>query len=284
MNSSKIQEAQNEICFLKIQYAARVSYNRAEKYNFLAWFACIVSAFSIFLPSALDESILNGIPFLFDFVAVVFYIKTCNNVKWGACLRKYFDAKVIGINPNQFSKSEEQSIIEKAENLFSQHNSDGWIQIGNTGRDNSPGVKDWYEFTKPLDGVDAQFECQRQNVWWNKKMTSRRIPISIIIGVCISIVFLFVIRVTNRSVLNTLLCSGGIILKICERVCENIKYIRISNQIDGSKKTIEVKPEWEHIEQLQLFIDERRAINVLESNSVHKKIAAKLSALYSKSA
>lgn len=284
MNSSKIQETQNEICFLKIQYAAHVSYNTAEKYNFLAWCACIISAFSIFLPSALHESILNGIPFLFNFVAVVFYIITCNNVKWGARLRKYFDAKVIGINPNQFSKSEEQNIIEKAEILFSQHHSDGLIQVGNTGRDNPPGVKDWYEFTKPLDGVDAQFECQRQNVWWNKKMTLCRIPISIIIGICISIVFLFVMQAINRSVLNTLLCSGGIILKICERACENIKYMRVSNRIDGSKETIEVKPEREHIEQLQLLIDERRVINVLESNSVHKKIAAKLSALYSKSA
>lgn len=284
MNSSKIQEQQNEMRFLKVQYAARVCFNSAEKYNCLAWFACIISAFSILLPNTCHECVLNGLPFVFDIFAILFYTITCRNVSWGARLRRYFDANVLGINPSQFSKSEAQDVIEKAEIVFSRHQSDGLIQIGNTGRDNPPGVKDWYEFTKSLDGVDAQFECQRQNVWWNKKMTQRRIPISIVVGICISIAFLFVMRTMNRSVLNTLLCSGGIILKICERAWENIKYMRVSMQIDGSKRTIEVKPELEYVEQLQLFIDERRAICVLESNPLHRKIAAKLSALYSKSA
>lgn len=83
--------------------------------------ACIVSAFSIFLPDAWHTFIVNGIPFVFDFVAAIFCALTQKNVYWAAYLRKYFDVNVIGINPGQFSKAEEQNILEKAETVFSAH-------------------------------------------------------------------------------------------------------------------------------------------------------------------
>lgn len=269
--------------FLKIQYAARRCFNAAENYNYFAWLACIVSAFSIFLPDAWHTFIVNGIPFTFDFVAVIFYALTQKNVYWGAYLRKYFDANVIGINPSQFSKSEEQNILEKAETVFSAHPHDGLIQIRNTGHDVPPGVKNWYEFSTPLNAVEAQFECQKQNIWWDKKMSQRKIPIIVFGGISIIACFGFSMHILNRSILTTLLCSSGIILKLFERLYENIKYIQVSLQIDGSKETIEIKPEEKYVEHLQSLIDERRGINVLELNSVHKKVAAKLSALYSKS-
>ena len=282
MSSQEIQKRQNEMRFLKIQYAARVCFNAAEKYNYFAWFACIVSAFSILLPDTGHTFILNGIPFVFDFVAAIFCVLTQKNVYWGARLRKYFDANVIGINPSQFSKTEEQSVIEKAEAIFSTHPHDGLIQTRNTGHDIPPGVKDWYEFSTPLNAVDAQFECQKQNIWWDKKMSQRKIPRILFVGICIIAAFGFSMHILNRSILTTFLCSSGIILKIFERLYENIKYIQVSLQIDGSKETIEVKPEEKYVEHLQSLIDERRGINVLESNSIHKKVAAKLSALYSK--
>ena len=280
MSSQEIQTRQNEMKFLKIQYAARRCFNAAENYNYFAWLACIVSAFSIFLPDAWHTFIVNGIPFTFDFVAVIFYALMQKNVYWGAYLRKYFDANVIGINPSQFSKSEEQNILEKAETVFSH---DGLIQIRNTGHDVPPGVKNWYEFPTPLNAVEAQFECQKQNIWWDKKMSQRKIPIIVFVGISIIACFGFSMHILNRSILTTFLCSSGIILKLFERLYENIKYIQVSLQIDGSKETIEIKPEEKYVEHLQSLIDERRGINVLELNSIHKKVAAKLSALYSKS-
>lgn len=103
------------------------------------------------------------------------------------------------------------------------------------------------------------------------------------VGIFIIAGFGFSMHILNRSILTTLLCSSGIILKLFERLNENIKYIQVSLQIDGSKETIEIKPEEKYVEHLQSLIDERRGINVLELNSIHKKVAAKLSALYSRS-
>lgn len=51
MNSSLITKRQNEDFSLKVQYAARVCFNKAELYNEWSWLACLVSAFSVLIPS-----------------------------------------------------------------------------------------------------------------------------------------------------------------------------------------------------------------------------------------
>lgn len=104
MNSNIIQERQNDEDLLKVQFAARVSFNSAEKFNHFAWIACIVSAFSIFLPSGWPMCIINGIPFIADIFAFLFSIVTSWKVKQASTLRKYFDSYVLDIQLNQFSK------------------------------------------------------------------------------------------------------------------------------------------------------------------------------------
>lgn|SRR5699024_6187328 len=86
----------------------------------------------------------------------------------------------------------------------------------------------------------------------------------------------------SNDVLNNLLCSAGILIKIFERFIENCRYICISRQIDGSQQTVEVHPTKEGIEKLQSLIDARRSINVLELGWFHNKLANKLSKLYKK--
>ena len=167
-----------------------------------------------------------------------------------------------------------------SEKIFLKSPEIGRIQISNTGHDSPPGVKDWYEFSELLDGIEAQFECQRQNIWWNKKMSKLRIFATVCLGVTVVSTFMLLIYATSNSMLSILLCCGGIIGKIIERLIENIQYFHVSELIIGSQRTVEVHPTKESIEQLQCFIDERRAINVLESNYFHQKIAAKLSDIY----
>ena len=93
---------------------------------------------------------------------------------------------------------------------------------------------------------------------------------------------IFIALSLSNNMLNILLCSAGILIKICERVIENWRYLCISRQIDGSQQTIEVHPTKEGIEKLQNLIDERRSINVLELGWFHNKLANKFSKLYEK--
>ena len=83
-----------------------------------------------------------------------------------------------------------------------------------------------------------------------------------------------------RSIIKVLLCSAGIIIRVCERLIENWKYFRISRLIEGAQQAIEVHPTTEGVAKLQNLIDARRSINVLEFGYFHKKLANKLSKLY----
>lgn len=280
MNSNEIQERQNEKTSLKVQYAARVCFNSAEKYNYFAWIACLVSAFSVFLPTSWSVYLINGIPGIADIFAFAFSLITSYQINWASKLRKYFDSYVLNIQLNQFSEAELREIREKTEKIYLRNPINAAIQIANTGNDSPPGVRNWYVFSKFYDGINAQFECQRQNTWWNTKMITARIFTTIFLLIFVGSIFLFLLL--NNSILNILLCSAGILIKICERIIENRKYFRVSRLIEGSQQTIEVHPTAEGIEKLQNLIDERRSINVLELGWFHNKLANKFSKLYEK--
>ena len=278
MNSNIIQERQNDEALLKVQYAARVSFNSAEKFNHFAWIACIVSAFSVFLPSSWPMYIINGIPCVADVFAFLFFIITSRKVDQASTLRKYFDSYVLDIQLNQFSETELRKIREQTEKIYLKSPVNAAVQMSNAGSDSPPGVRNWYTFSEFYDGLDAQFECQRQNTWWNSKMVMVRTIATVVLLFVVGSIFITLLLSNNT--LNILLCSAGILIKICERVIENWRYLCISRQIDGSQQTIEVHPTKEGIEKLQSLIDERRAINVLELGWFHNKLANKLSKLY----
>lgn len=280
INSNDIQERQNSEFALKVQYTARMCFNSAEKYNHLTWIACLVSAFSVLFPYSWPRYIINGIPGVADAIALVFGRITSQRVRQAAMLRKYFDSYVLDIQVDQFSESELRKIREQVETVYKNNLLDGTIQIANTGYDSPPGVRDWYVFQKVYEGINAQFECQRQNTWWNPHMAKIRIIITAIVIVMILISSIFWVFQMNDSILNILLCYVGIISRICERLSENLKYFRISHLIEGAQQAIEVHPTKEGVEKLQSLIDERRSINVLELGYFHKKLANKLSKLY----
>jgi len=278
MSSDEIQKKQNSEHFLKVQYAARCYYNSAEKLNYCVWLFCLVSAFSIFLPTNLPEIVIRGIPFVADLIALIILGLTHRKVKTAASLRKYFDAFVLDICVDQFTENERRDIKEITWKAYSKDSAEAEIQITNTGKDLPPGVNEWYVFLEPCTGISAKFECQRQNAWWNSKMSHMRLAVTMCVAALVGIMFLLL--VVNGNTLAAILCSAGLIAKILERVTENVKYIKVSIQIDGAMRTIERHPTEEGIETLQKFIDERRAIVVLEPNFFHKKSAKTLSKVY----
>ena len=117
INSNDIQERQNSEFALKVQYAARMCFNSAEKYNHLTWIACLVSAFSVFFPSGWPMYIINGIPGVADAMALVFGRITSQKVSQASMLRKYFDSYVLDIQVDQFSESELRKIREQTERI-----------------------------------------------------------------------------------------------------------------------------------------------------------------------
>lgn len=278
VSSDDIYEKENRTDMLKIQYAARKCFNNAERLNYCALVACIIATFSIVLPNNLPIYIVYGVPFLADIFATIFSFYSDREVEWASKLRRYFDYTVLEIMNSGLSKDEIRSVKERAEYIYNKNVQEANIQMANNGNDFPPGVKDWYVFKTYQEGLPVKFECQKQNFWWNKKMTSKRFVVDVA-GV-IFLIISMVLLCKYNGYLKTFLCSAGIIIKICGRVYANWQYSKISNKIEGSLLTIENNLSEQGIETLQQLIDARRSINVLEIGLLHKKMAKKLTKLY----
>ena len=279
LDSGEVKRRQNEERLLKIQYAARVHYNKALRELGCGWILCILTlAFSL-MPDSLPYWILNGIPFLLDLAVWAVIRSVGENVRKASGLREYFDDYVLQL-PSKSARTQVEDINELSERLYQKNKEQARIQIAHNAHDNPPGVRDWYEITDQQIGEELQLECQKQNVWWNSKLTKCRICITACIAVVVIMIFLTLCL--ECGVIRTIICSAGLLVQIADRMCENIKYLRISSEIDGALKVVEIQPTETAVAELQDLINKRRGIVVLELDAVHGKNAGKWSNVYAK--
>jgi hypothetical protein len=283
MTVNAIENRQNEERMLRYQFAARVKYNRAEVQNDLVWLCCFISWLTIFLPHSFSREILFiAMPFWADMIATILNWRMTVNVFSASKLRKYFDAYVLRINMDEFSKTELQELEELSIKVIKQYPEKSKEQTTNTGRDDPPGIRNWYEFSQPLSEHDAIYECQKQNCWWNKKITHKRLVytgIGLLVFIPLAIFFMMGAK-TEAEILQIIFSSGGLITKCTERLIANGKYYMVSLKIDGALDVLENSRTGESMKKLQAEIDIRRAMPVLERNYIHKRLAKVYSELY----
>lgn len=272
----QIRQRQNEEQLLSIQFVARYYYNKAEVYNFVSWVLCLLSFFFCLLPQTLPNMVLYGIPFLIEILAAVFCYLFSNSISLGSQLRATFDEYVLGFSEKLNIK---QELLEKTISVIKKNQEQAEIQKKNTGKDNPPGVRDWYNTDSDETGISAIFVCQKENKWWDKKLTPWKILLnSIFIIVCILFLWLMV-SFKYISVCQIFL-SAVLIFRLIERVCVNISYYNVGKEIDGIEKVLEVSKTEEQISYLQSAINNKRSLNIVGINFIHKLLANKLSDIY----
>lgn len=274
-NQEEILRKQNDEGMLKCQYAARTYYNRAEIESYISWILALIAAALIFIPDKIGV-ILLIIPIIIDIATLILQYLVEQNVKNGAQMRNFFDAKVLGIC-DSYSPSEEHGIWEKANTIVTVKKNTFAYQSTHNGKDTPPGLKDWYGLSKTYSTPgEAVFECQKQNFWWTDKLYQKRIHIYIITA----IVF-FVIAIIGFcfSPLKTILCLVSFAVKLCADIRGSIHCSHIMQSI---KTLSELRSEAVNpcIKDLQKLINERRKIQILEIDRLHKKNSAKWSMLY----
>ena len=280
INNQIINNRQNEDLLLKIQYASRRNFNSAENVNYVSWLLCIASAMMIFVPDSASKIVSMGIPALLEVFALITAFVFSSMLKNAAALRNYFDSHVLMICEDNYTDIRKQKLREIALNIYNRHKKEADINIRNTGRDKPPGVKNWYEFKNSVADLQAQFECQKQNIWWNKKMVKNRMIILPIIWFILIALFVVVFVLFKSDVLSIIVCALGIVLKVAERIYEHYKYHEISIRIEAIQSHAERELTAETIKELQELINERREIPVLEINIIHKLKAKQHSSSY----
>ncbi len=272
----RIKLLQNNTDMLYCQYSAKYYYNKAERYIIVVSICSLLSALCLFIPDSLDKLGLF-FPLVLDLLIYILYSLMEKAVTEAALLRNHFDNAVLGFNSSTDSRKI-QSLISKA---TAKKGDTLQIQISNTGNDNPPGVKDWYEFSQDYSDSDIVFECQKQNRWWDKEIHKRS---TIILYIILTLVLASAILVTifsHTPLEKICACFLGLIIALIPRIIAHRKYNRLSIEIDKTCQLLDISRNKKLIIALQEQIESRRKLPVIELNIVHKKKSKQLSKEYS---
>lgn len=266
-----IEEKQNEQCFLMLQYAARYYYNNAEVINYWVWAICILNILLVSLPfDFLDK--VKVITFILSIASIVIQLLVTKYTTIAASMRKYADYFLFGFNiPSIFNNYTKEELVELSIQVKNKNPKKAVEEYESSGSDPHRGVKDWYVDVNPnANKNEAILYCQKQNTWWDKKLSNIYINILIVV-VAISILAL-IIAFVNRTLLDMIYfipsISGIIIKTIWE--CIKIKnYREASISIDTLIKT-SLEANEDLLMLIQNKIDQRRSMPFLSINFLHK--------------
>ena len=282
----QIIERQNEDNMLRLQFAARYCYNRAEAINNFIWLFSILSGATYVVLATMPETVQLAVPLALDILAGILEWRFVKNITLASSLRAYFDAYVFDLNWEGIGKIELQTLNERAIRIAERHYNEAQIQMKHCSQDDPPGVRDWYELPPDLPENDVIYECQRQNSWWNQRLWKKRLFRNIILCTIICAVIGIVIGALNKEAniwrLRALICFITILMKLAEFLISNIKYYLLSTKIDAVIENLAESRTTDNTIKLQKMLDDRRAMPVLERNRIHKRFASILSRTYQK--
>lgn len=272
----EIQKRQNEPTPLEIQATARILYNRAEKINSWLWILPIISYLTIFITSDSFDNAVTIVCFLIDVVAVALQFWFEYLIKFASKCKKIFDYYVLGFSN---SINIDSPYDERFLKVLRKRKQEIALYTINTGKDSPPGVKDWYTFIETSSSNEAKFECQKQNKWWDEKLTKFRLFKDLILFVILLFVFVIVVKNSNPSWVR-IVFSSIIIIRLIERIITNLRYMVLSIQISGAVSILENNKNEEQLLRLQEKIDAKRELSVVGWNFLHSKFAKKLIEAY----
>ena len=275
----KIEKLQNEPEMLNCQYAARYYYNRAEGYSIVAIVCSLLSVLCLFIPDSLDKLGLL-LPSVLDLLAFILYFLMGKSITSAALLRNHFDNTVLGFSSMSNSNPELLKIHSHIFRAITKNSEKYEMQISSTGKDNPPGVRNWYEFPKDYPDADVVYECQKQNQWWNKEIYKRDMLV-FSLTMAITIIGIILICIfTHSTWYKICACLLSYIITFSDRIIENWHYFRASIEIENTCNILSTSRSKQQIRALQDKIEYRRNLRVTELNIMHKKKSNKLSTEY----
>lgn len=280
----EIAKRQNEELYLKLQFAARKLFNRAELTGYLTWFFCMVSVV-VGLLCGNDSHFIFAIIIIVSEVAALFFDKyTAQTILNAADLRALFDHHVLNLPLPKTEKPKEE-LLEIAENLKQNHYKEYSYQISHTGKQQPPGVKDWYDTEVDVPkGSCAAYYVFKNNQWWDKKMVLFKTVISIALLIAVILVFIFIfLNLSFSDSLWFVVGSLALTVKIVERIVISTRYHDASVKIDTLLNIFDTLGKDKAIPEIQNAITARRRLPVVHINLFHNVKAFSYHLLFGKS-
>ena len=273
----EIAHRQNEPKLLKIQFASRMLFNRAEIENYFIWMLYLVSTLAGFV----GEWIAAIVIIITNILAYVLTKRMERDILQAADLRSIFDRYVFGM-PQLFTDEANDVLCEVAEDLAIRYPERYGIQTTHTGTDTPPGVKDWHNTNIEIPAhTTPVFFLIKENKWWDKKMVRYKI----ILQVTVALIGLFSVGLLchNKPWTAILVIFAGflgLLIRLGDRVHAMYQYQKISIQLDGFVDKYEDFAPDKREAVLQNIIEERRRLPIVHCDIIHTKLAKKLHEKY----
>ena len=280
-------DKQNENQFIELLFLQRRSYNSAGNWNSSLWGIAILSAVigsnSIFNLSDSLRAVTTSTMILFVWIA---HNQLKKKIMIGAYTKELFDRSLYG-QTIKYSNWEVKpdEIREMAHRLRLKHSKDFNVALANSGEDKPRGLKDWYTRTTKENRNESIFECQRENIWWDKKIATNY---KIVIGLLALIVIAgFLLTNYNKSLLDvglSIFANVALVLKLIDdwliQKRFNNHHIKIEEFIENINE--KAKPSKEDLEKMQERILMRRKMRYFPFDFLHKINRFKLHKLWRK--
>lgn len=268
-----ILKKQNESEILKLLYSARKNYNLAES-NFI-WLS-LFTLFPIVIQLMNFENNLKPVLILISYIMFsVFSLAFHQRIKIGSETKEFIDRSLFGLGLD-FDKTQIDRIKAEASRLAIKYKNEYNEQINNTGENDIKGVKDWYYINiNDADEVENIYQCQCQNIYWDKELNKilKYIYSIIFMLLLLSLAFAFKTK-SSLDFLSLLVVMFPILSATFYFFIECIKFNGISTSLETTlnmfnklkcnddKKVI--------IEEIQKSIFKRRRSKMIVPNVLHR--------------
>lgn len=278
-------DKQNGDQFIELLFLQRRSYNEAGNWNRSLWVIAILSAFigsnSVLNLSDSMRVIFTSILILLAWVA---HNQLKKKIMIGAYTKELFDRSLYGQTikcRNWEIKPDE--IRETAYNLRLKHSKDFNVALVNSGEDIPRGLKDWYTRSTKENHNETIFECQRENIWWDKKIATNYKIVVWLLGLVVIVGFL--LANYNKSLLDvglSIFANVALVLKLIDDCLIQKKFSNHHIKIEELIENINEKSKLSKndLEKMQERILIRRNMRYLPFDFLHKINRFKLHKLW----
>lgn len=280
-------DKQNEDQFIEFLFLQRRSYNAAGNWNRSLWgiaiFSAVIGSNSIFNLSDSLRVLISSTMILFAWIA---HNQIKKKIMIGAYTKELFDRSLYAqtIKCNNWEVKPDE-IREMAHRLRLKHSKIYNVAFANSGEDKPRGLRDWYARSTKENRNESIFECQMENIWWDKKIATNY---KIVVGLLALIVIVgFLLTNYNKSLLDvglSIFANVALVLKLIDDWLIQKEFsnhhIKIEELIENISE--KAKPSIKDLEKMQERILIRRKMRYLPFDFLHKINRFKLHRLWRK--
>lgn len=276
---NQISSKQNEEEISSLQYAARNYYNLASRLNLIVWFFCIVNVITAKLPFEFFIQIKTPVIFILLVLTAILQIFTDKQIKIASGMRMCADYKIFDFpKSKEYNGFSELKLKELAAKIICKDPSKALLKFKSTGDSINRGVKNWYVDINPeLPQEKAILLCQKQNIWWDKRITSFY---NNIIKIAFAIFVLSLVATYfDRSIKELITFFFSLAFLVIKIIMEYNRLKQYNNQMERLEGIWETKPitiSADYLLAIQNCIDKRRQMHVIPPDLIHKIKTKKL--------